>query len=155
MDTNTITIAATVLLPSATIIINTGWTLPSGTRIIGQGAGSDTSSPATTIQASSTFASTFMIDMGSSSTTICPANVCMGISVENLRLDGQSKSITGVLNNYSQESSYVKHVTFYQINGTGLSVGPSSPGNPVNSGPYSDLLAASLLQPRPVPLSAL
>lgn len=139
VDTNTITIASTVLLPAATIVINTGWTLPAGTRIIGEGGGSDTSSAVTTIQASSTFASTFMISMGSSSTTICPANVCNGISVENLRLDGQSKSITGVLNNYSQESSYVKHVTFYQINGTGLSVGPSSPGNPVNSGPYSDL----------------
>lgn len=138
-DTYTINVAATVLLPPATIVINTGWILPSGTRIIGEGAESGSSSAVTTIQASSSFASTFMISMGSSSTTICPSNVCTGISVENLRLDGQSKSISGVVNNYSQESSYVKHVAFYQINGTGLSVNVSSPGTPVNSGPYSDL----------------
>jgi hypothetical protein len=150
-----ITTPATILLPAGTILINTGWTLPSGTRIIGEGAGYNASvttgtTGVTTIQVcksgvtgcSGSFSGT-MISMGSVTlTNFCPSNICNGISIENLWLDGQNLSgVNGILNSYSQEQSYVKHVTLYQIlgNGLGVSLPTSGSGSPQNSGPYSDI----------------
>ena len=154
--TTTITTSSTILLPAAPILLNTGWTMPSATRIIGVGGGANSSSATagtTTIRActsstptcSQNFTGT-MIVMGNSTTQYCPFNaasqpVCTGMSVENLWLDGQGLSITGITNTYAQEQSYVKHVTFYQLATTGLNVGlpGSGSGTSQNSGPYSDL----------------
>ena len=86
-----------------------------------------------------------IIAMGNATTTFCPFNgasqpVCTGISVENLWLDAQGLAINAIANNYAQEQSYVKHVTLYQIAGTGLGVSPgTSGGTPQNSGPYLDI----------------
>jgi hypothetical protein len=55
--------------------------------------------------------------------------------VENLTLDGQGGSINGIVNQYSQDFSYVDHVSLYQIRGTGL----SASGSANNSGPYSNI----------------
>jgi hypothetical protein len=92
------------------------------------------STPGTTIQAKSGFSGT-MIQFGNAS-PICPSNVCTGISVENLTLDGQGGSaVNGIANAYSQDVSYVNHVGLYQILGTGLAVS----GYATNSGPYSNI----------------
>jgi hypothetical protein len=145
--TTTVTTPATILLPARTILINTGWTLPNNTRIVGVGGGANNSAEGvTTIQACksgvtgcSAFSGT-MISMGSSSTTYCPSNVCNGVSVENIWLDGQNQNVTGISNSYAAEQSYVKHVTLYQITGPGLSVtAPTGSGTPQNSGPYQDI----------------
>lgn len=125
---------STILLPSGTIIINNGLTLPNKTRLIGAGGGSlSTSGGATVIQAGSSFPSATMFLMGSSA--LCGTS-CTGISLEDLWLDGQGQSINGILNQYGQELTYVKRVTFYQIMGTALSLTNT---NSVNSGPYSEL----------------
>jgi hypothetical protein len=73
-----------------------------------------------------------MIQFGSSS--LC-TSACSGISVENLNLDGQGQAINGIVNAFSQDLSYVDHVSLYQILGTGLSVS----GNASHSGPYSNI----------------
>jgi hypothetical protein len=132
----------TILLPAGVIMIPSTWVLPNNTRLIGEGDGtpplSSAFNPGTTIQVTSAFASgNTMIQFGSSTT--CPSvsgiNVCTGISVENLTLDGQGQSVYGVVNQYSQDASYVDHVGLYQILGTGLEVG----GIANNSGPYSNI----------------
>ena len=130
---------STILLPataaSAPIVIPTPWVLPNNTRLIGQGDNDPSSaSPRTTIQASSSFSGN-MIQFGSSSSSVCPSSVCTGISVENLTLDGQGGSINGIVNQYSQDFSYVDHVNLYQIRGYGLTVSTSAN----NSGPYSNI----------------
>jgi hypothetical protein len=128
---------STILLPATTastpISIPTPWILPNNTRLIGEGDNDPSSAtPLTTIQASSSFSGN-MIQFGSSS--VCPSGVCTGISVENLTLDGQGGSINGIVNQYSQDFSYVDHVSLYQIRGTGL----SASGSANNSGPYSNI----------------
>jgi hypothetical protein len=64
-----------------------------------------------------------MIDLGSSS--ICPSG-CTSVSLENLVLDGQGQSINGIVNQYFGASSYIDHISLYQILGTGLSVSGSA-----------------------------
>jgi len=153
--TTTVTTPATILLPAATILLNTGWTLPTGTRIIGEGGGANSSTATagvSTIRACTSTTPTCsqnlagaIIAMGNATTTFCPFNgasqpVCTGISVENLWLDAQGLAINAIANNYAQEQSYVKHVTLYQIAGTGLGVSPGTGGGtPQNSGPYLDI----------------
>ena len=125
---------STILLPATTISIPSTWSLPPNTHLIGEGD-NISSSPtiSTTIQAHSSFTSgTAMISFGTSS--LC-ASTCTGISVENLTLDGQGQSISGISNQYSTDQSYVDHVSLYQILGTGLSVS----GSANNSGPYSNI----------------
>jgi hypothetical protein len=76
--------------PSPIIIPNSSpWILPSNTHLIGEGDGipSSGSTPGTTIQAKNGFSGT-MIQLGGPS-PICQSNICTGISVENLTLDGQ------------------------------------------------------------------
>ena len=143
-------VPSTILLPATggatptpIIIPNSSpWILPSNTHLIGEGdgipvysSGSLVSTPGTTIQAKSGFSGT-MIQFGSAS--VCPSGVCTGISVENLTLDGQGplgQTVSGIANAYSQDGSYVDHVSLYQILGTGLAVS----GNPSKSGPYSNI----------------
>jgi len=134
---NTVTLPSTILLPATTaaapIVISSKWILPSYTHLIGQG---DAITPngftlGTTIQASGTFpASSAMIQFGSSS------GCCTAISVENLTLDGTGATVvSGIVNQYAGDLSYVDHVGLYRILGTGLSVF----GSANKSGPYSNI----------------
>jgi hypothetical protein len=120
----------TILLPAGTIQISSTWTLPSYTRIIGEGPG------LTTLQAGSSFSGP-MIQMGCLATTCA---LSFGISVENLTLDAQSQTIDGIDNNDAEELSYVKHVQMINIGKTGLSVGFDSTYAPgPNHSTYSDI----------------
>jgi hypothetical protein len=112
---------ATILLPAANINIKVTWTLPSNTRIVGEGRTTDLLNEIT---------SGDMIDMGSSG---CTAG--SNISIENLKLTGQTDQINGIVNNCAQDGSYVNHVNLYEIGLTGLTVGVNATG----SGPYSDI----------------
>jgi len=141
---NTINTPSTVLLPTGTITISKGWVLPNGTKIIGQGAGYPGYS-ATAIAAASAFATGgTMIQMGPNSTnsplTACSsatAGFCTEVSVEDLALQGGSNgaNVSGIINGQSQDMSYVRRVSMYQIGGIGLKVW----SNAQNSGPYSDI----------------
>jgi hypothetical protein len=146
--------AATILLPAGTIVINSQWVMPSGAVLIGEGGGAASTSASagvTTIQAcksgvtgcSATFSASAMIAMGSNSTTFCPSNVCTGVSIQNVWVDGQAiAALNGIANSFSAEQSTVRHVTLYQISGTGLNIfqPTSGSGTPLNSGPYEDIL---------------
>ena len=129
-------VPSTILLPATTaaapIVISTPWVLPSYTHLIGQGDAITSVSPlGTTIQVSGTFSgSSSMIQFGSSS------GCCTAISVENLTLDGKAKTgVSGIVNQYAGDLSYVDHVGLYRILGTGLSVS----GSANKSGPYSNI----------------
>jgi hypothetical protein len=134
---------ATILLPSGLITIHQTWILPNGTRVVGEGAGSSGTGSSgtgiTTIQAVSGFTGQ-MIQMGpnNNSTTLTPctnfSTGCMGVSVEDLTLDGND-SATGIINGQAREHSYVRRVYLYRIPGTGLQVW----NNASYSGPYSDI----------------
>lgn len=138
-----VTKPSTILLPatgSTPIVISTTWVLPSNTRLIGQGDGVPVTSnftPGTWIQASGVMSTATMIQFGSSS--ICPSSVCTGISVENLTLDGQAIFLNGITNDYAQDSTYLDHVTFYQLLGTGLTLSTAGSGTANNSGPYTNI----------------
>jgi hypothetical protein len=134
-----VTTPSTILLPPGTIAINATWVIPDKTRIIGA------SRTNTSIAVSSTFnVSTYptMLQMGSSNTTFCPnSGVCTGVSISDLRLDGQGANstalvVTGILNENSQDESYVSHVTFHYLEKTALDIETSGANN---SGPYTDL----------------
>jgi len=132
-------IPSVVLLPAGKIPIQALWVLPNRTRIIGEGADpTSTGMTGTIIQATSGLpSSTYMIQFGSSS-PVCPSNICYGIGVENLTLDGANQSVGGIQNISSQERSYVNQVGLRNFNGTGLYVGTSG-GAGQNSGPYSNI----------------
>jgi hypothetical protein len=130
-----ITSPSTILLPAATITIPGTWALPSNTKLIGEGYGT---TGGTVIQACTTSTCSSgnfpignpMIQFGPFS---CPNGPCYtGISVENLMLNGAGQNINGIQNSRAQ-SSYVDHVTFFQILGTGLQIGAP------NSGPYTNI----------------
>ncbi len=123
--------SAVILLPSGTIKISSTWTLPSGTKIVGEGGEDPALEPAgqtigTILQAQSNFGP--MIAMGSTSG-------CQGASVEDLVLDGNTQGNDGIDNQYCGDLSYVNHVTLYRVTGYGLYVY----GNAQNSGPYSNI----------------
>jgi hypothetical protein len=145
--------SATILLPAGIITTTATWTLPTGTRLVGEGSGAVGSSPTavTTIQSS---AST-IIEMGSSSPTFCPkvnsSFVCTGISIEDLVINGEGETSIGIYNSNSQEQSYVKRVSLYQILGTGLKV--LSGG--ANSGPYEDISFGTATTATTVPTCAI
>jgi hypothetical protein len=122
----TVTAPSTVLLPAGTIQISTQWSLPTGTRIIGQGAGSP-GAGITTIQAAPGFTTNLaLIRMIGSART----------SVEDLALDGNGVTgVGGITNSTSQELTYVKRVAMTNILGIGLSVTSGA----AQSGPYSDI----------------
>jgi len=113
---------ATVLLPAGTINIPSTWVLPSGTRLIGQGADL-AGTLQTVIRCTGTLctSSNAMIQFGGTSTFACSPSPCTGISVEHVTLDGaNSTTVTGIENANSQDQTYVDHVTLWQILGTGL-----------------------------------
>jgi hypothetical protein len=142
-------VPSTILLPATggatpnpIVIPNSSpWILPPNTHLIGEGDGIPSTgfTPATTIQAASSFSGTTMIQFGPSATFCLPpgegTTVCVGISVENLTLDGQSQSINGITNQLAGDPSPVNHVSLYRIVGTGLLVSD----NATNSGPYSNI----------------
>ena len=118
---------STILLPAATITIPGTWALPSNTKLIGEGYGT---TGGTVVLAASFTIGNPMIQFGPFS---CPNGPCYtGISVENLMLNGAGQNINGIQNSRAQ-SSYVDHVTFFQILGTGLQIGAP------NSGPYTNI----------------
>ena len=138
---------STILLPSGIIKIPTTWIMPSGTSLVGQ----ETTDPLlnsggatlqTTIQATTSpvFVGA-MIQFGDSDAVHCPSSsACSDISVEYLTLDGNNQSITGILNQNSQDATRIDHVTLYRVLGTGLSVGANPNGGDAhNSGPYSNI----------------
>jgi hypothetical protein len=149
-------VPSTILLPATggatpnpIIIPNSSpWILPANTHLIGEGDGIPSSgfTPGTAIQAGTGFSGS-MIQFGTgpppSSPLICPlvgtVYTCTGISVENLTLDGKGQSINGISNAYSQDGSYVNHVSLYQIRDVGLVIQGGAQGNANNSGPYSNI----------------
>jgi hypothetical protein len=139
---------STLLLPAGTIFLGKTWILPNGTKIVGQGSGSPFNSSGldsvTTLQAKSGFGS-YMIQMGPNSSdspltacTSAAAGFCTGVAVENLALQG-GESASGIINGQSQDMSYVRKVSMYQVGGIGLKVWANAPGSGQNSGPYSDI----------------
>ena len=115
-------VPSTILLPAGTITIPQTWVLPSKTHLIGQG---DNIGAGTILKANTSFSSP-MIQFGS-------VTGASEISVENLVLDGQGQTITGILNQYAGDYTYVDHVGLYKILGTGLSISAT------DSGPYSNI----------------
>jgi len=135
-----------ILLPPAFIYIQTPWILPDRTRIFGDGMLGTFGTFIWAAQGSQgTFTGTEMIYMGYNGTPTgypsapCPnANICNGVSVENLTLNAQQQAysgteIGGIVNTNSEALSYVNQVAFADVLGTNLQV--SAP----NSGPYTDI----------------
>jgi len=158
--TTYITVPSTVLLPAGIIKSMSSWTLPSGTRLVGEG-GEDPglnvlTTSRTIIQAQANFecppatctdADFPVIKMGT-------ATGCTGVSIEDLVIDGGPASgnnvdVNGIDNPNCGDQSYVKNVTIYRIVDIGLNVFNSSdPSLPqTNSGPFSNITfdPASLL----------
>jgi hypothetical protein len=138
--TYTITNPSTLLLPSGTIAINTTWVLPDRTRIIGEGNNPNGATiMGTLIEANGITASDPMIQMGSTGLCNDPASSgqCYGISISDLAINGANSNtvIDGIWNLNAGASSYIDHVNFEQVGGTGLVIG----GNAADSGPYSNL----------------
>jgi len=105
-------VPSTILLPAGTITIAKTWILPNGTRVIGEGSTNPydaiTAVPQTTIQASSSLTGA-MIQFGDSS---CPSpGGCLGVTLEDVTLNGSDLGINGIVNSNSQELSYAKNVT--------------------------------------------
>jgi hypothetical protein len=133
-----VTVPSTVLLPASSIHIQTKWTLPDRTRVVGEGGG--------TILVACTamdpncnnidFNGSEMVDMGYLSSGNCVGSqtaVCTGVSIEHLGLDVTKHYINGIVNAYSQDLSYVDDVSISHVGLTGFVI--SAP----NSGPYSRL----------------
>jgi hypothetical protein len=145
--TNPFTVSnSTILLPSGTITISGTWILADKTRLVGignNGSGDTTgTNNGTEISVpTSGFSGASMIEMGPSSCNELSSGQCFGISVENLFLSGGGSTyptLIGILNRYAGNGSYVDHVNFATIAGTGLVIG----GNATDSGPYSNLTMA-------------
>ena len=116
-----------VLLPAATIMITSqSLLLPGNTRLIGSGSGS------TILKAGNNFSGD-MIDMGNASTCVPE---CKGVVVEHLMLDGNNRNLNGIVNNYSQELSYVNDVV---MNNLGSGIGLWLSVHADNSGPYTNI----------------
>ena len=120
-------VPSNILLPAGTIFISTGWVLPSNTHLIGQGDNTSSSMTGTVIQASNAFSGD-MIDF-------CPSTPCVAVGVENLVLNGNGRSVNGIVNQYSGSLSYVNHVSLYKILGIGLLISGVATG----SGPYTNI----------------
>jgi len=131
-----ITTPSTVLLPAGKITIHQTWILPDRTRIIGEGNNPENGTWITV--AASGFTGSSMIQMGTSSCNDSGSDQCYGIAVEYVYLDGGGSTyanLIGILNQYAGPSSYVDHVNFAVIGGTGLVIG----SNATDSGPYANL----------------
>jgi hypothetical protein len=80
-----------------------------------------------------------MIDMGGAS-PFCGNNDCNGVVIEHLGLNAGGQSVNGIVNQFSQELSFVNDVSITGIAATftGLSIGSATAGQyAANSGPYS------------------
>ena len=115
-----ITIPSTILLPNGSINISTSWVIPPQTRIIGKGK------TQTTIGAGSGLTGSFL--------QMC-SSTCTGVSISDLLISGAGASLTGIVNQFAQELSFVQHVTINEVEGTGLDIESGA----TNSGPYEDL----------------
>jgi hypothetical protein len=137
----TITTPSILLLPSGTISINTTWILPDRSRIFGEGnnPGNSSTVMGTEIAANGIPGGNPMIQMGNSSLCNDPASSgqCYGVAIANLAIFAQNNNtaIDGIWNLNSGPSSYVDHVNFERVAGTGLKIG----GSAGDSGPYSNL----------------
>jgi hypothetical protein len=122
-----VSVPSTILLPSANINIQSPWTLPSNTRLIGEGR--------TTILVDDTGQSSGdMVQMAPSSA--CSSAPCFNISLEHLKLMGSgSTNLNGIVNYNAQNGSYVNDVELIQIGGVGLLITSGAKG----SGPYSNI----------------
>jgi hypothetical protein len=116
-----IIIPSTILLPPGNINIAMTWTLPDRTRIFGLGK------TQTNIAAASNFAGPML--------QMCTA-ACSGVSIADIHLDGGGQILTGILNSFASDLSYVQDVAITQVEGTGLDVENSGANR---SGPYTDL----------------
>ncbi len=125
-----ITNGSVLLLPSGTISISASWVIPAATKIIGEGSGLTTIEDAVGLNP--------MLQMGPS--TCSTSSPCMGITIEELSLNGQYLATTGILNQGAEEHSYVRNVAISEILGTGLVVESDTAGN---SGPYENLYIAA------------
>lgn len=122
---------ATVLLPAGTILTSAQWALPSGTRLVGEGAGTPAAG-VTTIKAAAGFPTTGLAIVRFIGIT--------GDAAEDLAIDGSGvTAVNGITNASSQTSSYVRRVSVNNVKGTGISVGSGASG----SGPYSDITVAN------------
>jgi hypothetical protein len=132
-----------VLLPAGTITINNNWNPPSQTRIIGVGV-PGTGGVGTTLVAGAIPSGMAMIQFPGIST-----NVGFGVSVEDLAMSGVGNNgVSAIINNFSQEQSYVKHVNFISFNKPVLIIGQSAgTGGAANSGPYENLYIRSATGP--------
>jgi hypothetical protein len=120
-----VTVPSTILLPAANISIEATWTLPSNTRIIGEGR--------TTILIDGLSSGSDMIEMGPSCSSSSP---CYNVSLEHLKLMGAgTNSDNGIVNDYAQDGSYVNDVELFMIRGIGLNITSGAE----NSGPYSNI----------------
>jgi hypothetical protein len=146
-----ITTSSEILLPSGQINIDQTWVLPDKTRVFGDGMfGAGVSGGATggTYLLATSNSVNPMIQFGGliGGTNVCPLDgsgnyVCTGISAENLTLGPASgnQTVTGILNQYAQDDSYVDQVVLRRI-ALGLQIGPAGSNfSAANSGPYTNL----------------
>jgi hypothetical protein len=143
IGTSTVYFPGVILLPAGPISIGITWIIPSGTRIIGEGANTAaTGTGGTILSASSWAGSTSMLQFGQSATYVCPdigGNfTCDGIGLEDLTLDANSTlGLDGILNQNSQERTYVNRVSLRNFKGVGLKI--YTDGKAQDSGPYSNI----------------
>jgi hypothetical protein len=130
------TTTSVVLLPPGVITINATWTPPSFTRIIGDGVPGP-GGIGTLISAGGSLSGTMIQFPGTNSTT----GAAFSVSVEDLGMSASNNaSVSAIVNEFSQEHSYVRHVSFVFFTQPVLVIG-QSPGDAgaQNSGPYEDL----------------
>jgi len=130
----------TVLLPAGIITINTTWTLPNWTHLVGEGPNT------TIIRAGSSLSSgSDIIDVGSEvPSDYCGSTVgdCPAIVIEHLGINVGGPSILGkgIVNCCAQELSRVNDVAISNV-ATGLALTDISAEN---SGPYTNLLISNV-----------
>jgi Pectate lyase superfamily protein len=135
-----------ILLPSGTITVSKRWTLPSQTRVLGEGPGN------TILRVAASFSGGAILQMGGHPVTNVSqgCDLCFGISIGDLTLDGGTNSaiIDGIDNFNAEELSSADHVRMMNITGIGLNLNfitappPANNGAASHSGPYSDLSIA-------------
>lgn len=127
-----------ILLPAAEICIQSKWIIPDRTRVFGAGmwgskgtyiyaANKAVGKPAGCSTFSQTFSDTEMIDMGYNGTPTgypstpapCPtSNICTGVAIDGLTLDGSGLDIGGIVNTNSEALSYANQLTIREVLGT-------------------------------------
>jgi len=177
-NSNTTTNPATILLPAGTIYISTSWILPNFAQVAGEGKAATVIKACSTGTAgcSANFAPpawdnswpggpangvNAMVELGSpfgttgscGQTCFCPGGLgstdCNSVGVRDFTLDGAGQNINGIVNQVSQELTFVDDVALNNIEGIGLWIGNDANPDAVtsvgaieagNSGPYSNLV---------------